>query len=192
MHPRILAVMAVAVAGSACAGFGSDRINYINVDTSYSPNEFVYASSPGEIRTVVLGNPYDVADDRFRDIVTRSMYGHHFGRATNFTTAPSEKAMHNYKVVILFDAPPTVGGPAACVKEPGHEFETAPAKAETTKINVIAAFCSSNEPLTYLAAVADRGPGPDQSFEAFIGEITLELFPPINRENLPDHDILLP
>ena len=51
---------------------------------------------------------------------------------------------------------------------------------------------STLKPLTYLAAVADKGPAPDQSFEAFIGTITLELFPPINRENLPDRDILLP
>ena len=182
-----------ALALTACQDTGPTRINYITVETAYRYNEWASVASSGEVRTVVVGDPFSVGREHFDQAVTDAMYGHNWGPLVKFTTKPSDKANPHYSVVMLFDAPPTYGGVQVC-RESGKTPTSQSAPQPDRPIYVAAGFCLEDVPLTYLAGVVARTGVDDPGFRNYIGQVTARLFPVFNQEMLPDrdHDIPFP
>lgn len=170
--------LAAALALGACAagsGIGGGRIDFVRVETAYSRADFAYAGAGRDLTTEILGNPFvGVAQAAFDQSVTDAMQGAHFGPRTHFTTAPDETARPVYRVRMLWNGPPGTNGGALCDGTP--LAGGGPASGE---VRLIAAFCRSDRPATYLSGSVDGVTGPDDPrFIGFIRQVTSQLFPP--------------
>ena len=188
MKPLILAAASYALIG--CALLNANRISHSTVDPAYQLNEVFYAGSAGAMRTVVTGDPFGVGRERFDEAVTDAMYGHHFGPDMEFVTEPADDLNRHYKVVMMFDAPLSMGGRAICGANSGVQTAAAtemPAPAPDQPVHVVAAFCRDDHPLTELAGVMIRTTVDDPAFRDFVGDVTMQLFPASNQEDF-GHD----
>jgi hypothetical protein len=181
----VMAAMALALTG--CQTSGPTRISYVTVEPAYRYNEWASVASSGEVRTVVVGDPFSVGREHFDQTVTDAMYGHNWGPPVKFTTKPSDKANPHYSVVMLFDVPPTYGGVQVC-RDSAKAAGTHETAQSDQPIYVAAAYCLEDVPLTYLAGVVARTTPDDPAFRNYIGQVTSRLFPSFNQEQLPDHD----
>lgn len=116
MFRPLAALATVALATSACSG----EIMTSQLHRANSDSFFRYAASAGEMRTVVVGNPFPVSQATLDQIVTQAMEHNHNGPPTRFTTTPGPQAHANMRVVVAFDPPSTMdnvrvlcGDPAA-------------------------------------------------------------------------------
>ena len=184
---KVLFLATTALALAACQNSGPTRISYITVEPAYRYNEWASVASSGEVRTVVVGDPFSVGREHFDQAVTDAMYGHNWGPPVKFTTKPSDKANPHYSVVMLFDVPPSYGGVQLC-REPEKTAGTHETAQSDQPIYVAAAYCLEDVPLTYLAGVVARSSIDDPAFQNYIGQVTTRLFPSFNQETLPDHD----
>ena len=188
MKPLILAAASCALIG--CALLNANRISHSTVDPAYQLNEVFYAGSAGAMRTVVTGDPFGVGRERFDEAVTDAMYGHHFGPDMEFVTEPADDLNRHYKVVMMFDAPLSMGGRAICGANSGVQTAAAtetPAPSADQPVHVVAAFCRDDHPLTELAGVMTRTTVDDPAFRDFVGDVTMQLFPASNPEDF-GHD----
>ncbi|MCH9053855.1 MAG: hypothetical protein IIA72_22850 [Proteobacteria bacterium] len=167
----------LAVLGG-CAGAVS---TVASTGTLYSFGEFVLASGGRDTIVVVRGNPFEMDQKAFEKAVTDAMQGQNFGPRTNFTTAPTENAKKEFKVVILFNGSQTVLADNLC-KAPEKYGSQKDAKG----LHVIATYCWEDESLTEVDGWAGAVAGADSAvFAGLIGQTTLELFPTSN-EHLDD------
>ena len=81
---------------------------------SYFDGDFEYATHLGAIVTQIVGNPFDIPAETFRDAVLRDMQGHARNGSARFVAEPSNQTMAAYKVVAAFDMPPWVDGSVLC------------------------------------------------------------------------------
>ena len=162
-----------------CAGGVSTVASSIS---QYSFDEFVLASDGRDTIVVVRGNPFEIDQKTFEKAVTDAMQGQNFGPRTNFTTAPTENAKKEFKVVILFNGSETVLADNLC-KAPQMYGSQYGAKG----LHVTAAYCWEDESLTEVDGWAGAVAGADSPvFASLIGQITLELFS--TRDDDDDHD----
>ncbi len=140
---------------------------------AYSYGAFVRASGGRDTIVVVRGNPFEMDHKAFEKAVTDAMQGHHFGPRTNFTTAPTENAKKEYKVVILFNGSQNVLADNLC-KAPEKYGSRKGAKG----LHVIAAYCWEDELLTEVDGWVGAVSSADSpAFASLIGQTTLDLFP---------------
>ncbi len=175
------ATLAAAACLIASAAAASGMISYSKLSYSYSPRDIAYAGGPGELWTEVVGNPFGATQAEFDQAVTEAMYGAHFGPPTKFTTTPGPSARRIFHVRLLFNGTATDDG-VICAGPP-------PAVPASAGGNVVlyAAFCQSNESLSFLRAAGDGFSGPnDPEFKDFMRQVTAKLFPPQNNELLHD------
>ena len=171
-----LRTLLILFALAACATSGG-VITFTYTDSGYSPGEFAYAGGPGELWTVIMGNPFNAPQPAVDQAITGTMYNAHFGPATQFTTTPGPNARKVYRVVVMLNGPET-NSMAACGAVP-------PIQPSYRGGNVLlfAAFCRGDYALTFLRAAGDGFAGPDDpKFRTFIQEITIRLFPPQNYD----------
>ncbi len=143
----------------------------------YSYGKFVRASGGRDTIVVVRGNPFEMDQKAFEKAVTDAMQGQNSGPRTNFTTAPTENAKKEFKVVILFNGSPTVLADNLC-KAP----EKYGSRKDAKGLHVIAAYCWEDESLTEVDGWAGAVAGADSPvFASLIGQTTLELFPTRSR-----------
>ncbi|MBT3358423.1 MAG: hypothetical protein HN403_02205 [Rhodospirillales bacterium] len=100
MRPCLITALALAVPLlSSCTGeIMQSHINRVGV-----PSYFTFAAGPGEMRTVVLGNPFAVSKELTGQAVTDAMQGNHAGPRTRFTTMPGPAARASHRIVVLFN-----------------------------------------------------------------------------------------
>ncbi len=171
-----VALAATLALGACAAGIGGGgKIDFVRVETAYSRADFAYAGAGRDLTTEILGNPFaNLAQPAFDRAVTDAMRGAHFGPRTNFTTAPDDSARTVYRVRMLWNGPLGTNGSALCDGTP--LVGGGPANGE---VRLIAAFCRSDRPATYLSGSVDGVSGPDDPrFVSFIRQVTTELFPP--------------
>ncbi len=150
----------------------------------YSFGAFVLASDGRDTIVVVRGNPFEMDQKAFEKAVTDAMQGQNFGPRTNFTTAPTENAKKEFRVVILFNGSQTVLA---------DNLFKAPEKYGSQKgakcLHVIAAYCWEDDSLTEVAGWAGAVDGVDSPvFASLLAQTTLELFPTRNEDDLHDDD----
>ncbi|MCZ6849026.1 MAG: hypothetical protein O7F75_09290 [Alphaproteobacteria bacterium] len=163
-----------------CAGGVS---TVASTNTLYSFGEFVLASGGRDTIVVVRGNPFGIDQKAFEKAVTDAMQGQNSGPRTNFTTAPTENAKKEFRVVILFNGSQTVLADNLC-KAPEKYGSRNGAKG----LHLTAAYCWEDESLTEVDGWAGAVAGADSpAFVSLIGQATLDLFPTRN-ENDNDRD----
>ena len=158
MRARSFVIPFVALSLAGCAVLGPNRISHSTIDPAYRLNEVFYAGAPGAMRTVVTGDPFGAGRERFDEAVTDAMYGHHFGPDMEFVTEPADDLNRHYKVVMMFDAPLSMGGRAICGVNSGVQSAAATVAAAPPpdqSVHVVAAFCRDDHPLTELVGVSN-------------------------------------
>ena len=170
-----LALGAVLAGGlAACAG--SSQIAYTYVSDNYDPSFLGYAASRGGMLTEVVGNPFQADKARLDSRVTDSFETFHFGPELPFFTEPPEDFRSSYKVVVLFNAARSANAARLC-SDPERPQRTAEQYGET--VYVLAAFCTSETRVTSAGGSLAGAKGPDDpAFRRFMGQLSLQLFPP--------------
>lgn len=166
----LAAVLAVAAACSSTGGVTSVSDN----SNRYTPNQVNYATSGGEVRTVILGNPFAMSKTAFDDSVTRHMEGRPLWSShARYTTQPSAEAQTAYHVAMAFNPPANYDGNDVCANR-----ENAPAQVSAGYVRVVAAFCSTDERLSDTQAYSGGISGPtDPIFVDLIHQVMIDLFP---------------
>jgi len=112
---RILAGAALLVAtGCASTLVTQDHVHHAGV-----LSKFTYAAADRDMTTVIIGNPFEAEKAAVETTITDAMQGNHHGPSTNFTTRPSENARPLFRVVMMFDPPPTMNSSRLCQEQPG-------------------------------------------------------------------------
>lgn len=181
--------LAAAFGFAALAGCsGATVIDYVHLEPGYRAQQFGYAAGGRDLRTDIQGNPFPMPKEEFDATVTAAMQGAHFGQPTNFTTTPGDSARPDYRVRLLFNGPAASSGRIVCAGEPAIVGPS----PEAGDIRLLAAFCNGVYPLSYLSAhIGGLRDAQDPAFRAFMRDVTINLFPPQNRQE-QDHNCIPP
>ncbi len=176
---RIVLVSTVLAVFGACAGGGMVVLTNENISSTYSSGEFRYAVESGELRVVVVGNPFGGDQAAFERAVTDAMKGRHWGPPVRFTTNPGPGAREAYRVVMIFNPPTTLIGERVCRGNAQEITSKTPQADETV---VFAVFCLSDGFLTQVQGTVRGATGfDDPSFRELVGQATQALFPKKQR-----------
>ncbi len=138
----------------------------------YSLGEFSYAARGGEMQVDVRGNPFSMIPERFADRVVAEMKGATRGPEVKFSTAPSGKGSAPYRVVMMFNAPPTAFGDDACAET------VAAIPPSGNELRLLTTFCNGDVALTESAGWAYNVAGPnDAKFRELVRQVALALIP---------------
>ena len=186
MKPAIIALSLLLAACTSGTKGGSPgllantgSVYWTYYDTSYTLiSDVSIAGGSGQLLTQILGNPFNVDQEQFDKGVTDAMYGAHFGPRTHFTTEPTGSFKRIFYVRLGFGGPNPLSINTICTVPPAPPERAASFNGSVT---LVAAFCQSGEPLSYLEAGGSGYSGPnDPRFVAFMREVTFNLFPPQN------------
>lgn len=169
--PILLSAAFFAVA--ACSA-GDVRLTHQEISSTYSPGEFAYAGAGRDTWVVIVGNPFGGDAGAFEAAVTNAMQGRHWGQRTNFTTVPGADAYIRYRVVLVFDPPPTLNGLRLCRDAP----TVLPSESGGDGITLFAAYCRGKRLRTHIKGQIAGASGPnDPAFRELVGQVTNGLFP---------------
>jgi hypothetical protein len=182
LKPSLLTAVA-AVALAACAG--SVTVSRDDVATSYQPEElYVVGTGENELRTVVVGEPYDMPKGAFQTAVLKSLDGRHFGPRLNLSTNPKRVDVRKRHVVLAFN-PTTISQTDELCS--GETLDTAKVIATGGSLTVTAVYCSGDHYLTQATASLGGVPDSDSAqFRALMTQLAIALFPSQNPHSQLD------
>lgn len=169
---KAAALAGVMVAAAACA---TNNVHSVGDNTNrYTPNQVNYATSTGEVRTVIIGNPFAMSKAAFDESVTTHMEGRPLWSShARYTTQPSPEAQTAYHVAMAFNPPANYDGNDVCASR-----ESAANPTIGGKLRVVAAFCSTDEKLSDTLVYSGGVSGPtDPIFVDMIHQVMIDLFP---------------
>jgi hypothetical protein len=103
---------AAVVALTACSGGVTVR-GHKDVSANFLPIElYVVATGDNELRTIIIGNPFNLPKAEFETAVLASMAGRNFGPRLNLSTNPKQEDARKRRVVIASILPAAL--PATC------------------------------------------------------------------------------
>lgn len=153
------------------------------IESRYHIQDLSYIAAGHDLKTDVLGNPFNVDQQLFGHTVASHLQGVNPGPEINFTTTPGPEARAPYFVRLVFNGPSASGGAALCAAAPA----VAPAVSPTGNVRVLGAFCRGDQPMTYVAArsgsITDMN---DPAFRALVRQVGVMLFPLRNPEDIPN------
>ncbi len=169
---------AVAVLGILATAGCADTaiIGNTYYDVGYVPGEW----SGNDMPVIVRGGPAGVPQTELDAAIARDLDGVTFGVPTRFVPAAAGVAPA-YRVVLVFNPPPGVGGSALCSRPepPSATFGAAPA----ARLPLLAAFCRGDRAVTYAEGTIALGDGLESAaFRNGIADFGMALFPPVNPE----------
>ena len=138
MFRPLAALAAVALVTSACSG----EIMTSELHRANSDSFFQYAASAGEMKAVVVGNPFPVSQDLLDKVVTQAMQDNHNGPRTHFTTTPGPKAYSNMRVVVAFNIPSKVDATRVLCGNPSA-IPTGPSSGD--RLHATVGFCMDSD-----------------------------------------------
>lgn len=166
---KILAFSAL-VAVNACGA----EIVLGDVWRAGAPGEFAAAAGGRDMRTLIVGNPFEETKSAVDAAITDAMQGHNHGPTTNFTTVPGLSAAENYRITILFNPPPTIGPNSMCGDTDGLIPES---RGERLRLLIV--FCSHGDPMSYVyGSTAAAKSATDPAVRHLMASVTRELVPP--------------
>jgi len=182
LKPGLITTIA-AVTLAACAG--GVTVSRDDVATSYQPEElYVVATGENELRTVVVGDPYDMPKGAFQTAVLASLDGRHFGPRLNLSTDPKREDARKRHVVLAFN-PTTISQTDDLCS--GGAMDTAKVAATGGSLTVTAVYCSGDHYLTQATASSNGVPGSDTAqFRELMTQLAIALFPPQNPHSRQD------
>ena len=136
-----------------------------------------FAASGGrDLKTVIIGNPFQQTKKQMDAAVVAAMQGHHPGPRTRFTATPGRSSIWVYRIAIMFDPPPTADPAALC----GDASNLIP--QATGDVRLLAAFCADDAPITSVDAMLMSGSASadDPAMRRFIANVMRELIPAEN------------
>jgi hypothetical protein len=169
-----LGAAAALVGLAGCAGTPIYTVHY---DASYFPGE-TRAQGP-DITVLVRGNPSPLPKAEFDRAVIDAMQGWSFW-PDRFTIEGNPNAA--YRVVMIFNPPPTVGGYVLCTR-PAIPDELVSRGAVSPRVPVAAALCRGDEYMSLTEGTISAAGGPlAGDFRTGIGLMTASLFPAQNPQ----------
>ena len=82
---------------------------------NYFTGDYEYATHKGAILAEIVGNPFDIPDGVFRDLVLARMQGStRSGTPSRFVAVPTDETIAPFKVVAAFNMPQYVDGRTLC------------------------------------------------------------------------------
>ncbi|MFZ5790360.1 MAG: hypothetical protein ACOY3L_06635 [Pseudomonadota bacterium] len=138
--------------------------------------------------TIIRGNPSNLDKADFDRIVRDDIYGANFGRPITFVPGPDRAPWPGYRVIMVFNGP-AAGYSGLCSDEvPGGG-----GPAPDGRIELLAAFCSGDRPVTSLAGgIAELTDPNDPRLRAFLRHVSLTLFSRNNPDDRPDRGVNVP
>ena len=173
------AVAAVTLA--ACAG--GVTVSQVDVSTSYAPAElYVVGTGKNELRTVVVGNPFDISANAFQTAVLSSLVGRNLGPRLNLSTDPKREDARKRRVVIAFNLAHAREADKLC-------SGAAKTAAVTGSLTVTGVYCSGEHYLTQATARTEGVTGTDtEPFRQLMTQLAISLFPSENPNRRQDEN----
>ena len=101
LNPLFLTTIA-AIGLAACAG--GNTVSRVDIAHRYLPEElYVVATGSNELRTVIVGEPFDMPKDQFDQAVLASLERQNFGPPLNFSNDPEQEDARKRQVVLAFN-----------------------------------------------------------------------------------------
>lgn len=186
MLPRFIPILfLVSLVGCA----NPTIVSHVYYDHTEIIDVFRYAAGGRDFLVDIRGNPTHDPKLTFDGAVLSAMHGHHGGPPTKFTTTPSQATRKDYRIVFVFGAPPDFGSKSACS---GSTLGVTTATGG--RINIQAAFCHKDRPLSYARVSFGPISGPfDPRLASAVEQATLSLIPPYDPDYKQQNDsVLLP
>lgn len=176
---RRLSIPMIFAGLAACAG-GGVVLTRPDMSPTYNSSELGYAAESGELRVVVVGEPFDVDRAVFERAVTDAMAGRNWGPDVAFTTKPGPGAREAYRAVMIFNPQTSLIGERVCRTDPP---EVTPGAGGGDELVLFGVFCRSDGFLTQIQGTVSGVTGPDDAlFGELVGQATQALFPPSRRK----------
>jgi len=169
---KVLVLAGVLVGAAACANTTVHSVS--DSSARYTPNQVNYVTSSGEVRTVILGNPFAMSKVDFDNSVTSHMEGRPLWSShARYTTHPSDQAKTAYHVAMAFNPPENYDADDVCASR-----DSAASPGSAGNIRIVAAFCSADTRLSDTLVYGGGASGPtDPVFVKMIRQVMLDLFP---------------
>ncbi len=182
LKPGLVTALA-AVTLAACAG--GVTVTRDDVATSYQPEElYVVATGENELRTIVVGNPYDMPKGAFQAAVLASLDGRHLGPRLKLSVDPKREDARRRHVVLAFNPTKISQTDDLCS---GGALDTAKVAATGGSLTVTAVYCAGGQYLTQATASSNGVSGSDTAqFRALMTQLAIALFPPQNPHSRQD------
>jgi len=150
-------VAAALLVGAGCTStvVTQDQVHHVGV-----MSKFTYAAADRDMTTVIIGNPFDAEKAAVESVIVGAMQGNHHGPPTHFTTRPSDNARPLFRVVMMFDPPPTMDSSRLC-REP---LEPDQGEASRDRLVLLTGFCVGDELQSEVYAAAPRVQSVDDPF----------------------------
>lgn len=185
LKPGLLTAFA-AVSLAACASGAT--VSRVNIAHSYLPDElYVVATGENELRTIIVGDPFDMPKDAFDKSVLASLERQNFGPPLNLSTDPEREDARKRQVVIAFNLTHIKQADTLC----SGSAETAKPTDTGGRLTVTGVYCGGGgHYLTQATARSDGVPGPgSEQFRRLMSQLAIALFPSENphlQDNEPD------
>ncbi len=175
LKPGLVTAIA-AVTLMACAG--GTTVSRVHIAQSYLPEElYVVATGENELRTIIVGNPFDMPKDAFDRTVLASLKGQNFGPPLNLLTEPEREDARKRQVVIAFNLTHIKQADTLC----SGSAETAKTADTGGRLTVTGVYCAGDHYLTQATARSDGVTGPNsEQFRAIMSQLAIALFPDEN------------
>lgn len=182
LKPGLVTAIA-AVTLAACAG--GVTVSRDDVSTSYLPEElYVVGTGANELRTVVVGEPYDMPKGAFQAAVLTSLDGRNFGPRLNLSIDPKHEDARKRHVVLAFNPTKISQTDELCA---GGALDTAKVAATGGSLTVTAVYCAGGHYLTQATASSNGVAGSDTAqFRELMTQLAIALFPPQNPHSRQD------
>lgn len=180
---RPLVVMAaVALLTTACS-------NEISMWWPYHSNlndSFQYGASPGEMKAVVVGNPFPVSKPALDKIVVAAMQNNHTGPMTHFTTTPGPKAFSSYRIVVALNTPLAMSDYVLC----GNPSAIPTNRKPGDRLHARVAFCVGSDlySTVHISIPTVHSPA-DPRFSHMIASAMWQLLPTLNPQDSESNNL---
>jgi hypothetical protein len=183
VHPRGSLLTAAAMLTLAACSGAVTVTGHKNISGAYRPGElYVVATGDNELRTIIVGNPFDLPKAEFDKAVLATLKGRNIGPTLNLSTNPKQEDPRKRHVLLVFN----IAGPRDATDLCRATSDPAIADRPDGNLSVTAVYCAGDLPLTQAAARAGQVSGVDSDrFRTLLSQTALALFPATNRRHRP-------
>ena len=183
MPASLRLVTTAAVLGTAILTGCTGETMQSMIDRPGADRYFQYGASPGEMRAVVVGNPFPVSKAIVDQAVVDAMQRNHHGPMTHFTTQPGPDAHPDFRIVMAFNTPRNFNASGLC-----RGTDAIPsAKARGDQLQLLSAFCVDDRLYSHakVSALSVASPS-DPRFASMVRTAMWQLVPsqdPFERQD---------
>lgn len=137
---------------------------------------FTYAAADRDLHMDVIGNPFASPKEQLEVATVDAMQGRIQGQPTHLTTSPSASARTDSRLVIAFDALPSVSAEKLCITP---DPAAVPLKtAGSARLESALAFCYRETPYAEVRGSMSRPQSPtDPAFRRLVSAMATSLLP---------------